>query len=132
MSNWKSLIERSSRFLWILLALGCGYAVIGCSSPVIASTNPSDYVGEYVLHPGKGDHVKFADFLILKADHSAVGIRFSDETQQVLQSKLRWNLDHTTTEDVVIGDFSYPVAGEGSSMKLSVNDDLGQYYEKVR
>ncbi len=106
--------------------------MIGCSSPVIASTNPSDYVGEYVLHPGKGDHVKFADFLILKADHSAVGIRFSDETQQVLQSKLRWNLDHNTTENVVIGDFSYPVAGEGSSMKLSVNDDQGQYYEKVR
>lgn len=85
-----------------------------------------------MLHTGKGDHFKYADFLILKSDHSAVGIRFSDETQQVLESKLHWDLDRTTTENVVIGDFSYPVSGAGLTKKLSVDDDRGFYYEKVR
>ena len=132
MLNAHPLAVNPGRSLCLLLALCAACALSGCSTPILASTNPSDYVGEYVLHTGKGDHVRFADFLILKADHSAVGVRFSDETQQVLESKLQWSLSRTNTENVVIGEFSYPVTEAGSMMKLSVDDDAGLYYEKVR
>ena len=57
------------------------FAVIGCSS--IASTNPDDYVGEYVFKPSNSAPGDFASFLILQRDHTAVEIRFSKETGQV-------------------------------------------------
>ncbi|SRR5579883_2235999 len=106
------------------------FAVLGCSSP--ASTNPTDYVGEYVFQPFNSDPGKFADFLILKSDSTAVEIRFSKSTGQVTTTQTKWDLSSRNGEYVGIGDFSHPVEGSRSDIKLGINDDLGQYYVKVR
>ncbi|HUN82794.1 MAG TPA: hypothetical protein VMU48_00375 [Terracidiphilus sp.] len=103
---------------------------VGCSSP--ASKNPNDYVGEYVFMPKNAVPGQFASFVILKKDQSAVEIRFSKNTDQVQITRQKWYLTQTTSENVVIGDFSHPVEGSSSALKLGINDDLGQYYEKVR
>lgn len=96
------------------------------------SSNPVEYVGEYVLMPNDGTQVQFADVLILKKNYTAVGVRLSRETEQVLTSKTKWSLNHTNTENVNIGEFSYPIERTGSSIILSINDDEHLRYEKIR
>src|SRR6185437_7683350 len=124
------LIRRSA-IICILFAVS---AVSGCDSgsAVLVSSNPVEYVGEYVLMPNDGTHVQFADVLILKKDYTAVGVRLSRETEQVLTSKTKWSLNHTNTENVNIGEFSYPIERTGSSIILSINDDEHLRYEKIR
>ena len=66
-------------------------ALAACSRPV--SANNDDYVGEYIFTPVNADPGKFADFVILKKDHSAVEIRFSKNTGQVVTAETQWHLD---------------------------------------
>lgn len=119
-----------SRAAVSILLLLTGFAWVGCDSNI--SSNPSDYVGEYVFRPSVDVPAQFANFLILKGDQEAVEIRFDKNTGQV-QSKIeKWYLSRTTGQNLVIGSFSCSVEGTRSAIKLSVNDDLGQYYEKIR
>ena len=110
--------------------------VVGCDIAADAnpkaSTDPTDYVGEYVFRPNGDIPQGFAGFLVLKKDQTAVEIRFFENTGQVQTTEKKWHLIHTTEEDVVIGDFSHPVEGSRSAIRLGINGDLGQYYEKVR
>jgi hypothetical protein len=106
------------------------FAVIGCNST--ASTNSDDYVGEYVFKPSNSAPGDFASFLVLKKDHTAVEIGFSKETGQVTTKETKWDLSNRNGEYVGIGNFSHPVEGSKSRIKLGINDDLGQYHEKVR
>lgn len=110
-------------FFVMLSAIGCGST---------ASTNPNDYVGEYIFKPSNAVPGDFASFVILKKDRTAVEIRFSKETGEVQTTQKKWYLSHTTGENVVIGSFSHPVETSRSVIKLGISDDLGQYYEKVR
>ena len=105
-------------------------ALAGCGST--ASSNPSDYVGEYVFRPTNVDPGKSASFLVLKANQEAIEIRFDRASGQLQTKQEKWYLSRSTGQNVVIGGFSYSVEGSHSAIKLGVNDDLGQYYEKVR
>ncbi len=120
------LLMKRKWFLYLLL-VAC---IVGCTST--ASTNPNDYVGEYVFKPSNVSPGAFASFLILKKDQSAVEIRFSKDTGEVQTTRKEWHLAHTTGENLVLGDFSHPIEGTSSTTKLVINGDLGQYYEKVR
>jgi hypothetical protein len=106
------------------------FSLSGCASRV--SSNPADYVGEYVFMPANSSPpARFASFVVLKPDHEAVEIK-SDPHSGVVQTKTEtWYLSHSTGQNVVIGDFSCPVEVSRSEIRLIVND-LGQYYEKVR
>ena len=95
-----------------------------------ASTNPSEYVGEYVLRPSSAAPGQFASFVVLRKDHTAVEVRFVRDTGQILTTEKKWYLSLTTGENVVIGDFSHPIEASRSMIKLAI--DLGQYYEKGR
>lgn len=106
-----------------LLTIGCGRE---------ASTNPGDYVGEYIFKPNNTDPGDFASFVILKRDQTALEIRFSPRTGNISTAQEKWYLSHTTGENVVIGKFSHSVELSGSTIRLGINDDLGKYYEKVR
>jgi hypothetical protein len=106
------------------------FVVFGCSSP--ASTNLDDYVGEYVLTPSSVVPGEFASFVILKADHTAVEIRFSKVTGEIAMMQKRWHLDRGTDEEVVIDSRAYPIQRTKSTIKLVINGDLGTYYTKVR
>lgn len=97
-----------------------------------ASTNLNDYVGEYVFKPSNATPGDFASFVILRKDQTAVEIRFSPRTGDISTTQEKWYLSHTTGGNVVIGKFSHPIERSGSTVKLGINDDLGQYYEKVR
>lgn len=115
---------------WLTCLLFAMLPATGCSSA--ASTNLNDYVGEYIFKPSNAAPGDFASFVILKKDQTAVEIRFFKETGEVQTTQKKWYLSHTTGENVVIGNFSHPVEGSRSAIKLGINDDLGQYYEKVR
>jgi len=102
-----------------------------CDSP--ASTNPSDYVGEYIFTPTNADPGNFADFVILKSDQTALTLRFDKKTGHVQITRTKWRLSPGTgQEEVDVGDFAHSVEVSGSVIKLGNNLDLGQYYEKVR
>lgn len=115
---------------WLVCFLVAMLSASGCSSSV--STNPNDYEGEYVFKPNNASPGDFASFVILKKDQTAVEVHFSKATGQVQTTQTRWYLSHTTGENVVIGNFSHPVEGSKSAIKIGINEDLGQYYEKVR
>ena len=117
------------RYLLMCLSLAL-LMVLGCSSP--ASTNPNDYVGEYVLTPSSVLPGEFASFVILKADRTAVEIRFSKATGEISTTEKSWHLDRGTDEEVVIDKRGYPIEQTKSSTKLVINGDLGTYYVKVR
>ena len=102
---------------------------MGCGSRV--STDWRDYVGEYVFQPNNADPGRFASFVILKQDHTALEVRFSKQTGQVAINQEKWYLIHTTAEDLVIGDFRCTIEGS-RPIRLMVNYDLGLNYEKVR
>jgi len=75
---------------------------------------------------------EFASFVILKADHTAVEIRFSKVTGEISTAQKSWQLDHGTDEEVVIDKRAYPIERTKSNIKLVINGDLGTYYMKVR
>ena len=104
-------------------------ALAACSRPV--STNNDDYVGEYIFTPVNADPGKFADFVILKKDHSAVEIRFSKNTGQVVTAETQWHLDPGLNEELVIGNFAHSIEGPRATIKLGISD-AGEYYEKIR
>jgi hypothetical protein len=115
---------------WLACFLFAIFSATGCSPA--PSANPNDYVGEYIFKPSNAAPGDFASFVILKKDQTAVEIRFVKDTGEVQTAQKKWYLSHTTGENVVIGSFSHPVERSRSTIKLGINDDLGQYYEKVR
>ena len=118
------------KLIWLVCLFFAMSSATGCSSP--ASTSMNDYVGEYIFKPNNTAPGDFASFVILKQNQTAVEIRFFKDKGEVQTTQKKWYLSHTTGENVVIGSFSYPVEGSRSHMRLGINDDLGQYYEKVR
>jgi len=111
---------------WSFLAVLC---TVGCSSAV--STNPNDYIGEYLFQPSNAAPGDFPSFVILKKDQTAVEVRFSRETGQVQTSQGKWYLDRGTSEEVVIDKRAYPIHRYNSTIRLTINE-VGQYYEKIR
>jgi hypothetical protein len=106
------------------------FVLTGCASA--ASSNPGDYVGEYVLRPNNSSPPSgFGDFLILKPDHVAVEIRFDKGSSQVETTQEKWYLWHGAGENLALGKFSASVEGPPSDIRLVINE-YGQYYEKVR
>jgi hypothetical protein len=115
---------------WLRTLIFTASLLAGCSPAV--STNPDDYVGEYVFMPANSNPEESASFVILKRDHTAVEVRFYPATGEVSTTKNKWDLYRTTSENVGIGEREYPIKLSGSQIKLLINDDLGQYYQKVR
>jgi hypothetical protein len=112
------------------LLVFAGLFLTGCSSA--PSTNRNDYVGEYVLIPADADPGDFANFVVLRRDRMAVEVRFDKVTGEVSTTKTKWYLLHGYNDDVVIGKRGYPIELSGSLIKLNIDGDLGQYYQKVR
>jgi len=48
------------------------------------------------------------------------------------QKETKWDLSNRNGEYLGVGNFPHPVEGTKSAIKLGINDDLGQFYEKVR
>jgi hypothetical protein len=119
-----------ARWLTLALLVGAFGGLEGCTTDV--STNPDDYVGEYVFQPADTDPGAFASFVYLRKDHTAVEVRISHVTGQLQTTEEPWYLSRTTSENVVIGKFSHPIEHSHSAISLGINDDLGESYEKVR
>ena len=105
-------------------------AVSACSRP---STNAADYVGEYIFTPGQEPPAEFADVVMLQLDGVAVEIRRSDSKSAPSMTETHWKVQDIPPEpQIVIGDFACTVNTSGRTIRLGINDDLNQYYEKVR
>jgi hypothetical protein len=116
----------------ILMCIGAALSLQLCSCSEKVWSDPRSYFGEYVFMPINTSPGKFANFLVLRADQSAVEIRVDEKTGKVQDNQENWHLSYTTGLNVVIGDFSHPVEHTRSSIRLVINGDLGEYYEKLR
>jgi hypothetical protein len=127
----KSGSKPIARFL-TLLCIGLPLFLQFCSCSKNASSDPGVYVGEYAYMPTNTSPGKFANFLVLRSDQSAVEIRVDEKTGKVQDDQAKWYLSSTTGVNVVIGDFSHPVENTHSSIRLVINGDLGEYYKKLQ
>jgi hypothetical protein len=116
----------------VILLVFASFMIVlaGCSSAV--STNPADYVGDYIFTPHMEVPQEFADALILNKDFSAIEVKYSAVSKQIVTKSVSWHLDRGTNEEVVMDGRAYPIEKHYSSIRLVVNGDLGQQYEKVR
>lgn len=103
--------------------------VCACSSPV--STDPKDYVGEYLLRPANADS-SLASFIILEQNGTAFEVRFSKSSGRIDTTREPWGISQTTSENLDVGNAGHPIEVSGNGVRLIVNEDLGEYYEKVR
>jgi hypothetical protein len=103
----------------------------GCGGPV--SGTSSDYSGEYVFTPHEDPPPQFADFVVLRSDGTAVEIRYARSSGQVSTTEKRWKfVDNQAGRKVAIGDFAHPIEGTGTNIRLFINYDLNEFYQKVR
>lgn len=121
------LLVRSARPLLLFAAM----LLAGCEPAV--SHDRLDYVGEYIFTPNVHDlPTRAANFVKLRADGSAVEVRF-DTSGKLAATETTWTLiDSQTGLGVVIAGFRHSVSRKGSSIHLDSNADLNEYYEKVR
>ena len=80
------LIVRAYARLLVL----AGLFLAGCSPT--PSTNPNDYVGEYVFIPADADPGEVANFVVLRRDHTAIEVRFNMATGEISSTKKKWYL----------------------------------------
>ena len=93
----------------------------------------NDYAGEYVFTPHEQPPAEFADFVVLRPDGTAVEIRYSRGSGQVSTTEKLWSVrDGKVDRTLVIGDFGHPIEGTGSKVRLVINSDLNEFYQKVR
>lgn len=111
---------------WIVLAFA---GAIGCDRRV--STEPDTYIGEYVF-TSNADPGHFASFIILKKDQSTLEVRYSKKTGEVQTTLGKWKLSPYIAGHLDIDDFSHPIDRSSSGIRLIINDDLDEYYEKIR
>lgn len=117
----------------VLLAVGlCGCGAWLDNTNPNVSTNPDDYVGAYVFMQKNISPGKFADFVVLKKDGTAIEIRFLRNTGQLVTTQTTWRFDRGFhAVDLVIGDFAHPIEHSPPDVRLGINSDLDQYYERV-
>lgn len=121
-----------NRYVWPLL---CGAALLVAACGPAPSADANDYVGVYVFTPAGAvpeDPHDDATFVILARRGKAFELRIEPRSGEVRTSRTTWYLDRTTSENVVINGFAHPIERTRSEVDLIVNDDLGEYYEKVR
>lgn len=76
-----------------------------------------------------------ADFVILRADGMAPEIRRSSTPPGISTTEKRWKVDLVLPDQpaIDIGDFRAPVERPwGKTIRLGLDDDLNEYYEKIR
>lgn len=62
-----------------------------------------------------------------------LSIRFSKTDGQVVFVQQCWHLEPGGHQgNLVIAKRGYPIERSGTTIKLGINDDLDEYYEKVR
>ncbi|HEV2314748.1 MAG TPA: hypothetical protein VGR94_05545 [Candidatus Acidoferrales bacterium] len=109
---------------------GCG-AWLDSTNPNV-STNADDYVGAYVSMQKDISPGGLADFVILEKGGSAIEITFSRATGQLATVQTTWRFERGFhQEDVVIGNRGYPIEHSPPDVRLGINSDLDQYYERV-
>jgi hypothetical protein len=116
----------------IVSFLCCVLVVVGCAGR--ASRNRKDYAGEYIFTPGDPSiPERFSDFVLLKENGSAIQCRYDQSTGKIVMSEAAWTLEETGPGTaIVIAGFRHPVWRIGGSVRLHINSDLNQYYQKVR
>ena len=109
-----------------MLLLAVVLLLCGCSQA--PSKNSDDYVGAYVLH---GPIESYPAFIVLRKDHAMLAVRFVQGTGEFETYVTSWHLN--TNNDVRVGfeNRSYPVGRNSGRIRLVLDDDTNEFYEKL-
>lgn len=116
----------------IRLALSVSAVVastVGCDST--SKLKREDLLGTYLYvgtDPGYPQHDW--DRLDLRADGNYALIKNGDATI-VKTEEDRWDFRNGNRAELLLRDRVFPVRNSGGKLRFLINDDLGQWYEKV-
>jgi hypothetical protein len=119
---------RSLRLIGILAPACVAFA---CWSAPRTPVKAEMLVGDYVYHDGSGvPHG--ADRLTLRADGTYILVHVGGN-HPGSKEEGEWDISNGPEYPVVgFANFAHPILVKGNKVRLMVNDDLDQYYEKVR
>jgi hypothetical protein len=102
----------------------------GCTSEPRAQLKPETFVGEYVYYSADKDAPHNPDRLTLGADGKYILVHMPGGHPALTEDGV-WRLDNEPVPNILLGHSGYPVKIKGKDVRLLINDDLGQWYEKT-
>jgi len=96
------------------------------------SPSAADYEGEYLYSGGQENLDSLASVVVLRRDSVIVEVHVDRITGEVTLTRGRWYLANVDGTSVVFDNFSHPIGQSRGKIRLGINDDLDEYYLKVR
>lgn len=75
---------------------------------------------------------EFAELLILRPDHVAVQLRYSRANGSLTPTQEAWHFYSLGQDEIQVGTRGFPIEQMHPYIKLGIDDDLDEYYEKVQ
>lgn len=113
-----------------MLAVLCVLGAWGCQTAPRTDLRPESFVGDYVYHSADKGAPHQSDRLSLRADGKYILVHVSD-THPVSKEEGVWQLVKDPSPNILLDHAGYPVQVDGKRVRLLVNNDLGQWYEKT-
>jgi hypothetical protein len=103
---------------------------VGCQHPQLSSEQEYPGLYQYVSPPG-GEHLSLP-WLRLNPSGDYVAFEKTSEQQNRVLKRGRWKLLAGNNSEIILDGNTYPVVQKGSGFRIVLNDDRGQYYDKVK
>lgn len=117
---------RALSALLVFIAASCG-STSSVRSPLRLDT----VIGEYRYHCADKGAPHELDRLTLHADGKYVLVHMH-EAEVASTTSGTWRLVGEPTPNIQLDNAGYPVRIQGKNVRLLINDDLGQWYEKTK
>jgi hypothetical protein len=111
-----------------LLAVCVG---MGCTTQRHVSSKSEDFVGDYVYRCADKGALHDPDRLTLRADGKYILIQMPTG-HPGLRKEGTWRLLTDPAPEILLDHAGYPVEIEGNEVRLLINDDLGESYQKTK
>jgi hypothetical protein len=114
----------------VLMAALASVALASCRLDQALPMDERSLVGDYIYQT-QADVQHEPERLTLRADGRYVLTRGAPGQSQSRREGA-WRLILKDPPDVALDDAGYPIQMNGSEIRLLINDDLGQWYAKVK
>jgi hypothetical protein len=122
--------------MWVFIATLVSCLIAGCRTDHAIPTDQQSYVGVYAYKSADTSVDKPTDHeldrLALKAGGRYLLVQ-GGSTKIKTETEGAWHLVNGTQQpNIELDHAGYPIRMKGDGIRLLINDDLGEWYEKVR
>lgn len=115
---------------YVVLAIMCVVGFWGCQTGQRTQLRPETFVGEYVYYSADKGAPHHPDRLTLRADGKYILVYVSDAHPASREEGV-WQLVRDPAPNILLDHAGYLVQIDGKHVRLLINNDLGQWYEKT-